>query len=198
MNSDRMNLENQIEAKITHHHAKLISSIIVWLPGVLSEDLIKTLTLVQYKTQENVTTDIFNAYMDEQREVEQGNLTAPAYLQFIIEHSIKKSLTRINDLEGENSGLDALCDQFQGEIKELEEKLRAKDEELKVKQDIINKLKIQALTSLEILEIFTDRDGRHLTHTQRDAYAEVGRGILNKLFPDGVDGVSKKPNYEPF
>lgn len=187
MNIDRMNLENESDSKptITNHHSKLISSIIVWLPGLDSEQLNKVLMAITNQVDGNVDAEIFTEYLAEQREVEAGNLTAPAFLQAMIENSIKKSLSRINDLEGANSGLDALCDELKDEIGTLtKEKEKA--------QATIDKLTIQVLACMQILELCCEKQSS-LTHVERNALARVGKEILNKLFPDGV--TKKRPIY---
>lgn len=190
MNIDRMTLENESDSKptITNHHSKAISCIIAWLPGLTFEQLMETLTTIQHKVDENVDAEIFTEYLAEQREVETGDLTAPAYLQFIIQNSIKKSLSQINDLEGENSGLDALCDQL------MDENTALKKENEKA-QATIDKLTIQMLACMSILELCSEKES-NLTHVERNALARVGKEILYKLFPDGVG--TKRPVYEDF
>lgn len=209
-NIDRMNLANEIELTgelkpgTPKNYYALISSIIAWLPGLPSESLMRHLTAIQEEVSHNVDCDTFAEYMKEQREVEAGDLTAPSFLQGIIENSIKKSLSQINDLEGANSGLDAVVEQLQAEINELKaenevlEKLATEyREEHEISKSTIRKLTIQALTCLEILEIYTDKDGTPLTHAERNIYAKVGLGVFNKLFPDGLPGIpKKKPDFD--
>lgn len=183
-NIDRMNLANEIDLTgqlkpgTPKNYYALISSIIAWLPALPSEHLLTFLSKIQEDAAHYIDSDTFTEYMKEQREVENGDLTAPSFLQGIIENSIKKSLSKINDLEDANSGVDAVVEQMKTEIESLEA--------------TIDKLKLVALTCLQILEIYTDKEGSHLTHTERNAYAKVGVGVLNKLFPDGLPGVPKK------
>lgn len=204
-NIDRMNLANEIDLTgqlkpgTPKNYYALISSIIVWLPALPSERLAACLTRIQEDAAHYIDSDSFTEYMKEQREVEAGNLTAPAFLQGIIENSIKKSLSQINDLEGSKSGLDTLIDQLQAEITELKadnsllEKLATGyREEHEISKSTIEKLKLQLLTILQVFELCIHENSNHLTHAQRNAYAKVGLGILDKLFPDGLPGVPKK------
>lgn len=189
INPDRMNLANEIDLigeikpGTPKSYYALISSIIAWLPALPIERLLTCLTHIQEDAKHYIDSDTFTEYMKEQREVEAGDLTAPSFLQGIIENSIKKSLSQINDLEGCNSGLDAVCDQMKTEIESLE--------------STIDKLKLVSLTCLQILEIYTDKEGNHLTHTERNAYAKVGLGILNKLFPDGLEDTPLAKKLKP-
>lgn len=189
VNIDRMNLENEIEPEITHHRLKVISSIIAWLPGLADEDLMKIFTTVQYKTEKNVTPEIFSKYLAEQREVEAGSLTAPAFLQAMIENSIKASLTRINELEDAYSGMSEFCDKLNEQVENL-------TKEKENQQAKVDKLTIQVLACMQILELCCEKESS-LTHVERNALARVGKEILNKLFPDGIK-TTKRPIYEDF
>lgn len=204
MNIDRMNLENTTDSdfqpEINRHYSKAISCIIAWLPALSFDQLMEMLISIQYKAEERLDVTGIHEYLAYQREVEKGDLTAPAFLQTMIENSIKKSLSQINDLEAANSGLDALVDELKKDIEILNKVLDQYREEVAIQQKTMDKLIIQTATCLQILEIFSDKNGSHLTHSQRDAYAAVGRGVFDKLFPEGLPFTAKSlsTHYEEF
>lgn len=213
MDIEQMNLENERQLNITglSDYGKVIARLLVWLPALPMRDLENLLDFVKLEVSSNgEVTDVLSAYSEEEERCCQKGFTEVSFVNHLVQQyaptQLKNLQEKLVELEGANSGLDALVEQLQGEnqkflelyqglINDNRQLIYVADDQ-KARLDILERndkllrkqvrdLSIQVVTCMQIFKICGNTD-RHLTHSQRQAFAEVGLSTLQALFPKGI------------
>lgn len=205
MDIEQMNLENERELNITglSDYGQVIAKLLVWLPALPKQQLDALLDFVKGEVSVGETAETLSAYIEEEERCCLFGLTEVSFVNHLIQQYAPTQLNKLQEklieLEGANSGLDALVERLKEENKELIEENRQLtyvSNDQKARLDVlehndeylrkqVRNLSIQALSCIQILKICSDRS-RDLTHAQRQAFAEVGLNILQALFPKGI------------
>lgn len=196
---EQMNLENERMLNITRlsNYGKVIAKLLVWLPALPKQKLDDLLNFVKTEVCSNgEDAEILSAYAEEEERCCQHGLLEVSYINFLFQEYTPIQLNELQEklieLEGANSGLDALVEQLKEENQQLTYVADEQNNIIKLLEhnekrlrNQVRDLSIQALTCLKILKICSDTE-RSLTHAQRQAFAEVGFTILKDLFPKGI------------
>ncbi|VXD15983.1 hypothetical protein PL8927_510013 [Planktothrix serta PCC 8927] len=192
-------------------YGESIAKLLVWLPALPKQQLDVLLDFVKAEVSANgETSEVLSAYTEEEERCCLFGLTEVSFVNHLIQEyapiQLNKLQEKLIELEGANSGLDALVEQLQKENQELfelhqelvndnrqltyvadeqKDKLKILEHNEKYLRKQVRDLSVQALTCIQILKICSNTD-RCLTHSQRKAFAEVGLNTLQTLFPKGI------------